>query len=1202
LRIKKLDIVGFKSFKDRTVIHFDAGITGVVGPNGCGKSNIVDALVWVMGEMSAKHLRGSSMEDVIFAGAEGYAPMGMAEVSLTLENDGGPFPVKYLNHSEIMLTRRLHRSGESEYLINRESARLRDIQEVFMDTGAGSKGFSIIEQGAIGKIVTAKPEDRRSLIEEAAGITKFKARKRESQRKLKATEANLIRLQDIIGELKRQLDSLQRQAQRAERYRNLKNEIEEIDLWVSSKEFVDLKEKTDSAQANFDSAQAQEAEASSGLGSVESKLAELRQFTLEKEKSIEEFRAELQSNQQGVREREGLLQELKFEIEQAKRSKEMAGSIFQENQVREQALLDDFNKTQERLKEVTEAESSLSLTYGDQKEIYEQKRERIQAWDDELSEKRRGLLTATGAENQVRSKYQSSEESIAELEEKYSGAKEALLELESEKEVLEKNQNQIHQAFEKERQMQLEIMNDVETFVSNRDLLVAQMSEKSGQVDEYKDKLNEVTSRLYGLENMRDNLEGFQAGTKSVMSWQSEKLAGVPESEREDRQVFKPLADIVQVQEDYEVALEATLGPKMQMLLSSDATESVKAVDYLKEQKSGRSTFYSAQGAMETHDGSESSLLKNARGVKCFLQEVVQVAEPFRGSLQSLVDNVVVVESIHNGVELSGQFPAWTFVTQEGDVLTKDGVLSGGFAEDAHSGLLQRQREIRELQLAKEEWSGKLALATAAFKKLEAQVEQMTEDLERAQKDKTEKEILVAGLKKDLERAEAESDKARRAQESHEKELDSQDERLNAKKADLENLKTHLAELVEKKETLEARIEELGSSLDGEKLGIEDLQSEVTRLQVETAKRQQEKLGVEAEHGRLGQALADVRSQMEKMGAEETKNVQFMTENQVEMEQKKVELELLIQKVEAQEKQLATMRDEFEREQKETYELQESISGQLAQKSQMQTIMNESQLILEQSRMKQENLVEQFREKYLKELSEVAAEIALKEGNLEDSAKQLKVLKERIGRIGEVNLSAIEEYDELVDRYEFLKKQYDDLIDAKDQLGKVIDRINRICSKRFRETFDAVNSRFQRVFPVLFGGGEARLILIEDPEKDELGIDIVSKPPGKKLQSVSLLSGGEKALTAVSLIFSIFLVKPSPYCLLDEVDAPLDDANVMRFNDLVREMAKRSQIIVVTHNKFTMEIAEKLYGVTMEEKGVSKMVSVDLHGAKPPMS
>lgn len=1200
MRIKKLELIGFKSFKDRTVIHFDAGITGVVGPNGCGKSNIVDALVWVMGEMSAKHLRGSSMEDVIFAGAEGYAPMGLCEVSLTLENDGGPFPVKYLNHSEVMVTRRLHRSGDSEYLVNKQPARLKDIQEIFMDTGAGSKGFSIIEQGAIGKIVTSKPEERRVLIEEAAGITKFKARKRESQRKLKATDANLVRLQDIIGELKRQLESLQRQAQRAERYRRLKSEMEDIEMWISSREYLELQEKTTTAQTQFEQAQEIQIESTAMVARLEGEVAELRSHALEGEKVIEDFRIGLKENQDQVRERETQIQELRFEIEQAKRSKEMAGSLLGESQIREQKLLEEFNAVAERLAQIERVAADLSSEYQEQKEVLDERKETIESSDNELSDKRREMLTLSGAINQARTQQATFAEALKNLEREVEQVKAVLNELQDKRNEFDKNHKKVFENFEKERQLQMDILNDVEALRTQKNELTEQVDIKKREVVEFKDKLNEVVSRLYGLENLRDNFEGFQEGVKSVMFWQKQNLEGLSPEEQEAQRSFRPLSEIVRVPEKYEVALEAVLGPKLQMLLSQDQQKSVEAVDYLKEKKSGRSTFYSGGMALQSHDSSETELVKSCKGVDGLLLEALDVPEKYRKDIAPLLDQVVVIDSLASGLELRSKFPAWTFVTLDGDVLSKEGYLSGGFKGDASTGVLKREREITELHQQKEEWSGKLALATTALKKVETQLTTVAENLEKAQRDKTEKEILMAGLKKDLERAEVEVRNVNTAIERQDREMDQVLNRQQSKEKELTEITQRMESLSDQNEGLQSRIEELTQLLETEKLGIGDLQDRVTHLQVESAKKQQELIGTRSEYGRLERSLNDVREQMSKMDAETSRNTHFMSENQVLLEQKKVELESLIQKVEEKELRLARMRNEFEESNSKLFELQDLLSQKMTEKNKQQSIMNESQLVLEQAKMKEHNIVSHIEERYQKNLASVAEHYAHREGDIAASKEELKELREKINRIGEVNLSAIEEYDDLASRYEFLSKQYNDLTEAKTQLAKVIDRINRICSKRFKETFEAVNDRFQRVFPVLFGGGEAKLILIEDPEKDEMGIDIVSRPPGKKLQSVSLLSGGEKALTAVSLIFSIFLVKPSPYCLLDEVDAPLDDANVMRFNDLVREMAKRSQIIVVTHNKYTMEIAEKLYGVTMEEKGVSKMVSVDLGAADLP--
>ena len=1194
MRIKKLEIIGFKSFKDRTVIHFDAGITGVVGPNGCGKSNIVDALTWVMGEMSAKHLRGSSMEDVIFAGAEGYAPMGMCEVSLTLENDGGPFPVQYLKHSEIMVTRRLHRSGESEYFVNKEPSRLRDIQEIFMDTGAGAKGFSIIQQNAIGQMITAKPEDRRNLIEEAAGITKFKARKRESQRKLISTEQNLVRLHDIVNELKRQIDSLQRQAQRAERYRNLKREIEDLDLWLSSRQFLEVKDIAEKAQAELTEAEALEIEAQSSLSGQEAEVETLRAQLIERETQVNEKQVQHMTLRDMVQKAESEIQELRFEIEQARRNKEMTGSLLSENNTRREMLESDLDRVRESLTKIREEALALRAEFETKKETFETSSARIQEIDDELTNSRRELLTVTQGESAIGARVSSLTETIAGIEERESEAQAILTELLEKKLEFEGRRKKVWNELEKERQEQLDLSRDVDTFATNKATLEQQISERRSEVDRFKDSLNEVTSRLYGLENLANNFEGFEAGVKSVMFWQRQKLDAVPESQRAEAQQFHPVAEVVEVPAEYELAMEAALGPRLQMLLSDNPDSALTAVSYLKEQKSGRSSFVA--GGLQTVEVEAPRL--EASQVRAILKDVVRTPERFHGVVGRLLDNVAVVDNLEEAFRLRQNFPQWTYVTPEGDLLSADGVITGGTVESADSGMLKRRREIKELSLQKDEWSGKLALATASLKKMEESLKTLISDLEAAQKRNTEKEIILAGLKKDMDQAEREVSNAQQAIQRQERDVHSLTSQKDTRRNELEELQARLAELTSRKSSLETTIENLNVELLTARNGIDDLQEDVTRLQVSSATKTQECEGLERQEQMLARSFDDVQAVLSRMSEESERSTESMSQNQILLEERKIELEDLIRRTEEASAEVSELRNEFEQVQSRVREIEKALSGAMSHRNQLQSRMNDAKLHLEQARMKEYVLIEQVRERYILDLKEIAERYRGHSGDPVEGEAQLKDLREKIGRIGDVNLSAIEEYDEVAKRYEFLSKQQTDLVEAKEQLKKVIDRINRICAKRFRETFEQVNERFTKVFPVLFGGGEAQLILVEDPEKGEMGIDIIAKPPGKKLQNVSLLSGGEKALTAVSLIFSIFLVKPSPYCLLDEVDAPLDDANVFRFNDLVKEMSKRSQIIVVTHNKYTMEVASKLYGVTMEEKGVSKMVSVNLGAAE----
>ncbi len=1196
MRIKKLEIVGFKSFKDRTVIQFDAGITGVVGPNGCGKSNIVDALVWVMGEMSAKHLRGQSMEDVIFAGAEGYAPMGMAEVSLTLENDGGPFPVQYMKNSEIMITRRLHRGGESEYLINKETARLKDVQEIFMDTGAGSKGFSIIEQGAIGRIITAKPEERRVLIEEAAGITKFKVRKRESQRKLISTEQNLLRLHDIVAELKKQIDSLQRQAQKAERYRTVKNEVEDLELWVSSKHYLDFNLKIKDFEAKLIEAEASEAQAVTELSTLEADLESKRSETLEAESLVADLQNQQFEHRQQSQKQESKIQELKFEIEQARRNKEMTGSLLQENVTRQELLKTDLDRISETLVLIKGQVETLRADYLIKRETFETAQMRGLEVDEELTTQRRELMTVSQGEAHISARMSAAQEGLEVYDERTTDARAVQQELLEKKTEFETRRTKVFGSLEKERQMQLDLAQDADSILVNKQALQKQIAEKRGETDEFKDSLNSVASRLYGLENLALNFEGFQEGVKQIMFWQKEKLESLPAGQRENAQDFRPMAEVVEVPGEYELAMEAALGPRLQMLLSNKSDTAMNAVNFLKEKKAGRSSFmssdFSGQVVEHTSEAPPKKLLK----------DVVRAHENFKPMVERLLDRVAIVDSLQEAIETRQQFPAWTFVTTEGDLLSPDGVLTGGTSESADSGVLKRGREIKELTQKKDEWSGKLALAQASLKKAEERFETMTFDYENAQKLRIEKEILLAEIKKDLERAEQELTNVNTAIIRQEKDVMQLDSQMQAKQAELVDLEGRLATLKDRREALEESTQEL----DVEHLSLQNtlgpMQIQVTDMQVKLATQTQECEGLEKQQNILLKSLAEVENLLGRMTEESSRSTESMSFHQVELEEKKIEFENRVREIEELEGRLSAAKNHFEQVSHLSRSFEKSLSSIQHAKNSLQNEVSTMKLSLEQNRMKENYLCDQIRERYVLELSQAAERYADREGDLEQAEKQIHELKEKLSRMGDVNLSAIQEYDDVAKRYEFLSKQESDLIEAKELLKKVIDKINRICSKRFKETFEQVNERFTKVFPVLFGGGEARLILIEDVEKGEMGIDIEAKPPGKKLQNVSLLSGGEKALTAVSLIFSIFLVKPSPYCLLDEVDAPLDDANVSRFNDLVREMSKRSQIIVVTHNKYTMEVAKKLFGVTMEEKGISKMVSVNLDQAQVVVS
>lgn len=1185
MRIKKIELIGFKSFKDRTVIQFDAGITGIVGPNGCGKSNIVDALLWVMGEMSAKDLRGSSMVDVIFAGAEGFAPAGMAEVSLTLENDGGPFPVKYQKYSEIMVTRRLFRNGESEYAINKESARLRDIQEIFMDTGAGSKGFSIIQQGMIGRIITSKPEDRRMLIEEAAGITKFKVRKKESQRKLQATDQNLLRLADIVGELKRQIESLKRQSERAERYRTLKQQIEALDLKVASAQYQSIQDEVQKNQVKLLELQDQETTYETDISDRSSQVEVLKLQMSELESELDD-KATYQSEQQSlVQKLELEIQRLQFDIEQAVTKGEMTGSMIQVQTLR----FDTLNREREQFsQQVTQLAAEIELLeneFEQKNETYREQESRDQELDESLTVQRREMFALGQSESQVEARIQAGESQIEDIQSRLQDALALEVELSSKEQELQDRFESVLQNFNSQQELvsqNRELVNQLE--VTKKEL-ESRIEGAKKECENFYHELGQVSTKLGSLEELARNHEGFEEGVKQVMSWRKQHI-----SQHADGQMdFYTLSDVLEVPSEYEVAMESALGHRLQLLLTPQTQDVLAAVDYLKQEQKGRASF--ALGS-QTQSQSASPDLKE---VTAILQDVVTYPDHLGATSKSLLQRIAVVDQLKQAIDLKNQFSDWTFVTLEGDVISEDGILTAGFGQAAGSGILKRRREIKELQLLKEEWSGKLALATAQLQKLEQQRQVAVSELELAIQSMVTQDKLLSDTRKDSDRAEIEVRNIKSTIERAEKErtrIQDQLQQAQLKNAELEAKRQQLAE---QKESLQETIYELQTELESLRLGFSGLREHVTQLQVTLSQKRTQYQGAKQNFDRVQTEINQIEDELGRMNAETQRVGVSLNQNQILLEDKKHLFQNKARELENLRSEISLLRNQYEELSTQLQEQEDELHLLQAKSNQRLHQVNEAQIKFEQAKMREQVLVEQMRERYMLNLPDIWKQYQDFELDLVSTEGQLKDLKERLNKIGEVNLSAIEEYKQTSERYEFLVAQQNDLIEAKEQLRKVIDRINRICSKRFKDTFDLVNERFTKVFPVLFGGGEARLELVEDPEKSEVGIDIIAKPPGKKMQNISLLSGGEKALTAVSLVFAIFLVKPSPYCLLDEVDAPLDDANVSRFNDLVREMAKRSQLIVVTHNKHTMEIASKLYGVTMQNRGVSTMVSVNLN-------
>jgi chromosome segregation protein len=1172
MRIKRVDIVGFKSFVDRVSLDFQEGATAVVGPNGCGKSNIVDAIRWAMGEQSAKNLRGRSMEDVIFGGSESRRPLGMAEVSLTFSNDDGLAPPKFREYAEIMVTRRLYRNGESEYLINKTPCRLLDITELFMDTGVGARAYSIIEQGKIGMILNAKPEDRRFLIEEAAGVTKYKSRKKSALRKIDATKQNLLRLGDIVAEVRRQMNSLKRQAQKAERFRAFREELKGIETRFARQRYRLLQDDlARTAQAEKEHRRNLEAlEGQSEEGELKLEELRLQQLAREKEVSLGQERVfhlttEIQKVESAIelggkelanlgRQKERLIAEGeevarrladldREEVDLRERHTTLGADL--EGEMRRltegEALLDDLSGQERelaaRLEEARGALYSLLTDLSRMGALHEEARRRLLSLEERASRNRTEAVT-------LREQQEEGQVRIAALETTLESFKERRAGMRQEQEGRR------------------------ETIL----LLRHRLEESENVLLTRREELHRFRSRLESLRQLERDLEGYGGGIKTL-------LAEAAFRERFGRMV----ADVLEVPARYEAAVEAVLGDRLQLLLAPRAGDALEALNFLSE-RGGRCTFLLAGFPA-------ASPSPVAGGTP--LDELVRIGEGAGEALTALLSGTFLVESLEPFLD-GGPPPGVTLVTPSGEVLSFRGELTGGGRAALDQGLLHKKREIKELASRVAHLDGEVEELQNLRLRLREELSVTEGELRDAEAALHRNELKVADCEKDLTRGREDSVRLQERLEV----LSLEEDQLHEEREELERQLAEACRGREERERQKTDQEEIVTRLQ-EELQVQRGQMEVVRerataLKVavasirerrESGRRSLERLGTMREELRGRTVL--LRGQEEEGGQEEER---LLTER----DRLHIELDLLFARREEEKARFDRLREGFEAG-SQRIEEQEAVLKELRGRlNQAREAMNALQLKGREVGMESEHLRQNILERYRLDLAE-----GIPDGSGEFDAawgeRRLRELRQLIDGIGEVNLTAIEEFRELEERWQFLTTQQEDLRQSLEGLQTAIAKINRTTRKRFRETFDQINGKFQEIFPRLFRGGKAELKMTDENDLLETGIEIVAQPPGKKLQSVNLLSGGEKALTAVALIFSIFLIKPSPFCMLDEVDAPLDDANIGRFNEMVREMSELSQFVIITHNKHTMEIANTLYGVTMEEPGVSKLVSVRIN-------
>jgi chromosome segregation protein len=1177
--LKRIELYGFKSFADRTELEFVPGVTAVVGPNGSGKSNVSDSIRWVLGEQSAKSLRGAKMEDIIFAGSDTRKAVNYAEVGLTLENADRSLDVDY---SEVTVTRRVYRSGDSEFFINKQSCRLKDITELFMDTGLGKEAYSIIGQGRIEEILSTKSEDRRGIFEEAAGVVKYKSRKKDAERKLDETEGNLVRLQDIIFEIEEQLSPLKEQAEKAARYKSIKSELttKEIATYVylieslhhkweeASSLLIELQQKEQNLGFQVNREDAKLEQTKWNISQIEEQLDSLQQQLLLVTEAVEKLEGQREvikertrnfsTNKQEVVEKLQTLSHRKRELDQeleVENGKKLAiQKVVQQSQKNlleeEKALADMVQNVDERLDRLKGDYIELLNEQASMKNELRHLDQFIDQYTQKIDHLNRDHGRFVDERNQLIQEITRKEEDITQVSAKVLT-------------IREEYQGLLHS--KKDQQQGIEKLE--ETY------------------RHYLNQLEKLKSRKSFLQDMKEEFTGFFQGVKEVLKSRESHLRGIDGA----------IAELIKVPKEYEIAIETALGASLQHVVTQDEESARKAIAFLKQRKLGRATFL-PRNVIKSREISQSDLhtLKQSPSFVGLAHHLISYDEKMSNVIGNLLGHVIVTKELKEANQLAKQLHyRFRFVTLDGDLVNVGGSMTGGSVKQNQSNLLGREREIE--------------LLTAEIMKADNAINEKKEEI-------TAKKDLVIQFEKDLEHLSTQGE-FQKEQEQRLKEELSQilfskkrlDEKLEIYDQDYTSFQSELTQSKTKKVTylksiqefhhetsrIEREIKELESMKKEKQITKEEKNQQITQLKVELARNVQECEGLQRNVERLEHS----KKQLDYDLSETQQNLLRLEGDLGQQDDQVDELEALIKEKKEEKDQLSiTIEEDRQKRKKEQHE-QEHLEILIKQYRKewrtVEDLAHQEEVKANRLDVELDNYLNLLREEY--ELSfELAKERYPLEQDYDIVKREVDELKRQLAQLGSVHLGAIEEYDRLVERYDFLKRQEEDLQSAKETLYRVISEMDEEMTKRFEATFDQVRVQFLDVFQQLFGGGRADLLLTNPEKLLTTGVDIVAQPPGKKLQHLALLSGGERALTAMALLFAILRVKPVPFCVLDEVEAALDEANVSRFAQYLREFSKQTQFIVITHRKGTMEGADVLYGVTMQESGVSKLVSVKL--------
>ncbi len=1177
--LKKIELEGFKSFADKTVLEFMSGITTVIGPNGSGKSNIADAIRWVLGEQSMKSLRGSKTEDVIFAGTQNRRSLGFAEVSIVMDNSDQKLPIEY---NEVIVTRRLYRSGESGYFINKTPCRLKDVLELFMDTGIGKDGYSIVGQGKIDEILSNKSEERRHVFEEAAGIVKYRVRKQESEKKMEQSKLNLLRINDIISEIEVNIEPTRIQSEKAKEYLKLRDELKTIEIGLFIHNIDEYKKKIEEVVNNEDIFNTQlvrenerlsniqdlKEELKENLDKITEQIEKVQNLSFENERKNVQLKSDISLNIEKINNNNENMQRLENEI--AENKEKIA--ILEEEINTKKGKKEGLNQNKEKfVKELEEKEEKLKKLTENMSEKELEMEKKKKKFDDNINEK-------FEISNTISTLIANSEN--AELRKKV--IKEEIDNNISELDSSRLSKSEILQKFTEIEGKRGKILSELSKQTDSKNDIENKAKDIKSKINQYETNMRIKDSRLKFLEETEKEKEGYIKSVKELLK-ECEKNGSLKKG------VHGVIANLINVPKEYEVAIEMCLGSIMQNVVTDTEEDAKRLVEHLRKYNLGRASFL----PISSVKGKKIDKLKAEKGVIGIAADLVKFDKKYEQIVCSLLGQTVIVDNMDNAILIAKKNSyGFRIVTLEGDVLNSSGSISGGSIQKKTVNILGRSREIEELKKELKELEKTRSDLTKEKEKLEKELEKIQKEiseLENQLKDTeivhaTEKQKVVA-IEETVEKVEARLEKLKQ----EEKEIET---RVDENRTNQEQLENRKLEIDEENSKLNREILEFNSKNKDTQSIVDELNFDITNLKISVSSFDESELSLEEMLERIKQDIENLEkssenkeNQKQKMSIDNEKLAKLNVELNEKVESLVIDVSNSGSKIDELKKDRIAKNSKLE-------ETEENLTSQMSKIDDLKDQVSKCDVKKSKFEFELEQIVTKMWEEY--ELTPNDPGEYKKPQNIVEVQKQVNNLRSSMKELGNVNIDAIEEYKKLKERYDFMNEQRLDLETTMSKLRKMISDMTIIMKEQFAERFKIINKNFSEIFVELFGGGKAELKLTDESNLLESGIEIEVQPPGKKLQNMMLLSGGERAFTAIALLFAILKINPAPLCVLDEIEAALDDVNVYRFAEYLKKFAGDSQFLVITHRKGTMEASNTVYGITMEEKGISKLLSLDL--------